>query len=156
MAEHNRVTSSSRVQPDRHHERNTRWARGTLKVVDASAMIDVLSGTQRRAKLLPIFDDDLLAPALLISEVYSFLKRMEATRRLSRRDAEQIAHALQQAPIEYLPTWPYAEQMWNWRDNLSPYDSSYVALADDLGAPLITTDSRLGRAAANLVTVISI
>ena len=127
-----------------------------MKVVDASAMIDVLSGTQRGAKLLPIFDDDLFAPDLLISEVYSFLKRMEASRRLSRRDAEQIAHALQHAPIEYLPTWPYAEQMWSWRDNLSPYDSAYVAVASDLGAPLVTTDARLGRAACELVTVISI
>jgi predicted nucleic acid-binding protein len=37
---------------------------------------------------------------------------------------------------------------------MSPYDASYVALAEDLGAPLVTTDVRLARAAAGIVPVI--
>jgi len=127
-----------------------------VKVVDASAMIDVLTDTTRRAALLPLFDDDLFAPDLLISEVMSFLKRMTTARKLARPEADRLALALRQAPIEYLPTWPYAERMWTWRHNLSPYDATYVALADDLRAPLVTTDSRLAKAAADLVTVMAI
>ena len=127
-----------------------------MKVVDASAMIDVLTGSPRSTKLLPLLDDDLFAPDLLIVEVFSFLKRMGTARRLTHAATEQLALALREAPIEYMHTWPYAERIWSWRQNVSPYDAAYVALAEDLGAPLVTTDSRLGRAASGLVVVLTV
>ncbi len=127
-----------------------------MKVVDASAMIDVLTGTTRSAQLRSLFDDDLFAPDLLIAQVFSFLKRMTTARRLSRPEADQLALTLRQAPIEYLPTWPYAEHVWTWRDNLSCYDAVYVALASDLRAPLVTTDAHLAKAAADLVAVLTV
>jgi predicted nucleic acid-binding protein len=45
--------------------------------------------------------------------------------------------------------------MWGWRHNMSPHDASYVALAEDLGATLVTTDLRLAKAAKGIVTVMS-
>ena len=36
---------------------------------------------------------------------------------------------------------------------LSPYDAVYVALAEALGAPLLTLDGQLARGAADLVEV---
>jgi predicted nucleic acid-binding protein len=127
-----------------------------VKVVDASALIDVLTGTARSKKLLPHLDDDLFAPDMLIPEVFSYLKRMTTARRLTEPQAEELSLAFRRAPIEYLHTWPYAERIWKWRHNLSPYDAAYVALANDLGAPLLTTDNRLARAAAGVVTIIAI
>ncbi len=124
-----------------------------MKVVDASAMVDVLVGSERASRLLAVLDDDLFAPDLLVAEVHSVLKRLATSRAL--RNADQLAHALRQAPVEYLHTWPYAERMWSWRHNMSPYDASYVALAEDLGATLVTTDLRLAKAAKGIVTVIS-
>jgi predicted nucleic acid-binding protein len=35
---------------------------------------------------------------------------------------------------------------WELRDNFTVYDAAYVALAEVLDAPLVTADSRLGRA----------
>lgn len=35
---------------------------------------------------------------------------------------------------------------WQLRDNLTPYDAAYVALAELLSAPLATSDARLARA----------
>lgn len=35
---------------------------------------------------------------------------------------------------------------WTWRENLSFYDALYVALAVQLGVPLVTGDARLSRA----------
>jgi predicted nucleic acid-binding protein len=35
---------------------------------------------------------------------------------------------------------------WELRDNLKAYDACYVALAELLGATLVTTDARLSRA----------
>ena len=123
-----------------------------MKVVDASAMIDVLVGSDRSGSLLAALDDDVFAPDLLVAEVFSALRRMASSHTLTNPD--QLALQLRNAPVEYLHTWPYAERMWGWRHNLSPYDASYVALAEDLGAILVTTDLRLAKAAKGIVPVI--
>jgi len=39
---------------------------------------------------------------------------------------------------------------------MTAYDATYVALAADLGATLVTSDLRLARAAAGLVPVIAV
>lgn len=124
-----------------------------MKVVDASAMVDILVGSERSHMLLAALDDDVFAPDLLVSEVYSVLKRMASSHTIS--NADQLAVELRRAPVEYLHTWPYAERVWGWRHNISPYDASYVALAEDLGATLVTTDLRLAEAAKGFVPVIS-
>lgn len=124
-----------------------------MKVIDASAMIDVLVGSERASQLLAVLDDDLFAPDLLVPEVYSFLRRMASSGSL--RDAERLAAEMRRAPVEYLHTWPYAERIWSWRHNMSPYDATYVALAEDLGATLVTSDLRLARAAQGIVRVVA-
>ena len=40
----------------------------------------------------------------------------------------------------------FLDRKWELKDNLSAYDAAYVALADTLNAPLVTTDARLARA----------
>lgn len=125
-----------------------------MKVVDASAMVDVLVASERAAQLLAVFDDDLFAPDLLVTEVYSVLRRLTTARTV--RNADQLALELRQSPVEYLHTWPYAERMWGWRHTMSPYDASYVALAEDLGATLVTTDLRLASVAKGIVPVIAV
>ena len=42
---------------------------------------------------------------------------------------------------------------WELRDHCSAYDTCYVALAELLGAGLLTTDTRLAAAARGLVDV---
>ncbi|MGB3185174.1 MAG: type II toxin-antitoxin system VapC family toxin, partial [Ornithinimicrobium sp.] len=39
-----------------------------------------------------------------------------------------------------------APRAWQLRHNLTTYDASYVALAELLGATLVTLDLRIGRA----------
>lgn len=38
------------------------------------------------------------------------------------------------------------ERCWELRDNLTVYDAAYVALAEALGATLLTGDARLSKA----------
>ncbi len=125
-----------------------------MKIVDASAMIDVLTGSSRGDQLVSILDDDLFAPDLLIPEVLGFFRRMVSQKRLPAADAERLAQVFQSAPVEYVPAWPHTARLWELRHVLSPYDACYVAVAEDLGAPLVTTDLRLARAATGVVPVI--
>jgi predicted nucleic acid-binding protein len=37
-------------------------------------------------------------------------------------------------------------RIWELRDNLTPYDAAYVALAEALEVPLVTADQRLAQA----------
>jgi predicted nucleic acid-binding protein len=38
------------------------------------------------------------------------------------------------------------DRMWDLRDNVSAYDAAFVALAEALALPLVTTDARLASA----------
>ena len=40
----------------------------------------------------------------------------------------------------------FLDRIWELKDNLTAYDATYVALAEALSAPLVTTDARLARA----------
>jgi predicted nucleic acid-binding protein len=44
-------------------------------------------------------------------------------------------------------------RVWELRNNLTAYDAVYVALAEALGAPLLTRDRRLAGAAGHRATV---
>jgi predicted nucleic acid-binding protein len=79
-------------------------------------------------------------------------ERLSVLRRLVLAGTLQEGHALQalatanrlglcRHPSRAL--WPPA---WEPRANLSPYDALYVALAEHLGAPLLTADTHLARA----------
>lgn len=117
-------------------------------------MIDTLTGGPRSNQLLSILDDDLFAPDLLVPEVLAVLRRMTSRNLLSDPEADLLVRVFQGAPVEYVQVWPQAARVWDLRHNLSPYDACYVAVAEEAGAPLVTTDLRLARAAAGLVPVI--
>jgi len=37
-------------------------------------------------------------------------------------------------------------RVWELRDNMTAYDATYIALAEELGCELLTADARLARA----------
>lgn len=37
-------------------------------------------------------------------------------------------------------------RIWELRENVTAYDAAYIALAEALAAPLVTTDAKLARA----------
>lgn len=56
-----------------------------------------------------------------------------------------------------LMLWPLTEQMTELaikRHDLSAYDACYVSLAALLSCPLLTADTRLGRAVQDIIDVI--
>jgi predicted nucleic acid-binding protein len=114
-------------------------------VVDASVLAPAVAdagpdGDACRARLK---GHDLAAPDLLRVEVASVLRRQLAHGALSARQAANAIDDLLQLPVEIYPTTPLLWRTWQLRDNLTAYDSCYVALAEALGCPLITADHRL-------------
>lgn len=116
-----------------------------MLVVDASVVVSALvgtgdEGTWSNAMLLA---GPLCAPHLLPVEVASVLRRAAATEDISP-DAASLAFAdMLDLRVELYPFAPLAVRVWELRDNVRCYDAWYVALAELLGAPVVTLDRRL-------------
>ena len=54
---------------------------------------------------------------------------------------------LRELPVERVSHRPLMERCWELRANVTAYDAVYVALAEAIGAPLITADRKLANAA---------
>ena len=117
-------------------------------VVDASIVASALGddgadGERARGRLL---GQRLAAPELIDLEVASGWRRAARAGRLGGKRASQALNDLAALPLARAPHQPLIGRIWELRDNLTPYDAAYVALAEMLQAPLITADRRLAQA----------
>ena len=88
----------------------------------------------------------LAAPDLLRLEVMSVFRRQLANGSLTSRQATNALEDLLNLPLIIYPTAPLLRRSWELRNNATPYDSCYVALAEALDCPLVTADQRLFQA----------
>ena len=118
-------------------------------VVDASVVVAALvdTGSQGIWAESLLASGALAAPHVLPVEVASILRRTVAAGEVSA-DVAALAHAdLLALRVELFPYRPLAARVWELRENVTPYDAWYVALAESLDAPWATLDARLSRAA---------
>ena len=117
-------------------------------VVDASMVVAGLvdSGTDGRSAEALLAGDSLAAPHLLTAEAANILRRSALAGVISAEQAS-LAHAdLLDLRVELFPYAPFASRVWELRENVTCYDAWYVAIAEALGAPLVTLDTRLAKA----------
>lgn len=88
----------------------------------------------------------LNAPHLLNVELTQVLRRLEMAGTLSAARALQALEDLASLRISYHDHSDLLERVWSMRRNLTAYDALYIALAEALDAPLVTTDRGLGGA----------
>lgn len=114
-------------------------------VVDASALLEVLLRTPAAPAVeARLFGGETLhAPHLLDVEVAHVLRRYERTGDLSARRGAEALQDLEGLAIERYPHHVFLRRVWALRANATAYDACYLALAEVLEAPLITTDGRL-------------
>lgn len=86
------------------------------------------------------------APHLLDVEVVQALRRLEAAGAIDARRGREALEDLNLLRLVRHPHAPLLDRMWAMRHNLTAYDALYVALAEVLDAPLVTTDRRLASA----------
>ena len=117
-------------------------------VCDASAIVAALldSGTDGQWVTARMSDADLYAPTLLPFECANVIRRQALARTISLDQAVQAHSDLLDLAIDYWPYEPLAQRIWELRGNLSSYDAAYVALAEELGAIVVTLDVRMQRA----------
>ncbi len=118
-------------------------------VVDASSMVAALvdGGTAGDWARAALASESPSAPHLLPVEVCSALRRSVAADRIGAEVAALALAELSDIDIALFPFALFAERAWELRNNVSPYDAWYVALAEELDAPLLTLDARLAAAA---------
>jgi len=117
-------------------------------VVDASALLEFLLQTPLGARVegrLFRDEDELHVPHLLDVEVIQGLRRLVRAGDVpSGRAAEAIAD-LADLDLHRHSHLDLLGRAWNVRVNLTAYDAVYVALAEAIGAPIITCDHPLAR-----------
>jgi predicted nucleic acid-binding protein len=118
-------------------------------VLDASAAVEWLlqtsSGVQIARRVLSS-GESLHTPHLLDVEVAQVLRRAVNTSALSRDRAREAVEDLSQLRLQRYPHFPFLRRVWELHGNLTAYDAVYVALAEALGATLLTCDRKIGSA----------
>lgn len=125
-------------------------------VLDASAVIDWLLQTavgQQIENRIYSRGESLHAPHLLDLEVAQVLRRLVRESTVSVPRADQALQDLLSLRLTRYPHFVFLPDIWRMRHNLSAYDAAYLALAEKLGASLITRDARLASASARGVTI---
>jgi predicted nucleic acid-binding protein len=109
-----------------------------MNVVDASVLVEFRGAIGRERWVW--------APALVDAEVGNALRRKVRAEEIGARKAKAALEDFLEMRLQRVPHRHLVERAWQLRDNVSFYDGLYVALAEGMGAPLLTLDARLARA----------
>ena len=121
----------------------------SLAVVDASVLVTFyLSDDPRRVDVVQrlAVGNALFAPAHLDVEVVSALRGLARVKPAVQRAVPAALRHLAGFPIRRMPLAPLLDRVWELRANVTAYDAAYVALAEQLVAPVITCDAKLAAA----------
>lgn len=117
-------------------------------VVDSSLVVSALAGRTAEAvwSSRVMRDHDLVAPHLLSVEVVSAVRKLLRAGVIESMTAGLALSDLADLVVQHHALGDLWVRVWELRENLTPYDAWYVALAETLEVPLATLDERLARA----------
>lgn len=124
-----------------------------MLVVDASVAVDFLLG---RPTTMHALDEEMAdrehqpwhVPDVFELEALSALRRLARTGGISGERADAAVADLGRLRAVRHPHAPLRPRVWSLRDELTPYDAAYLALAEGLDARLLTADAGLAARAA--------
>jgi predicted nucleic acid-binding protein len=121
-----------------------------LIVIDASAGVAVLLNVgpdvQGIRDRIARPGETLHVPHLFEIDVLQALRGLSLRGTISPERASLALSRLSDTQFTRYPHMYLMLRVWEMRENLTAYDAAYVALAEALDVPLVTTDSRLAQA----------
>lgn len=119
-----------------------------MRVIDASVLTTALTDDTERGDRYRshLKREHLLAPELIDIEVVSAIRGMFHRGDLERPRARLAIHDLGLFPVFRVAHRSLVPRCWELRDNVTPYDAGYVALAEARRCPLLTADRKLANA----------
>ena len=121
-----------------------------MLVLDASAALAAFLGTGTSALAvrarIEAPDESVHAPHLLDVEMLHALRGLALRGAVSPSRSEEIREDFASLRWSRYSHEAFLDRIWELKNNLTAYDAAYVALAETLDAPLVTTDARLARA----------
>ena len=113
-------------------------------VLDASVAVTALTAPGSAAAGLLSGDDAAFqVPSIFDAEVLSALRGLVRGGKFDGAAAAELIPDLMVLPVDRWHMSPLLPRMWELRENLTPYDAAYVALAELTGAVLVTGDERI-------------
>jgi predicted nucleic acid-binding protein len=110
----------------------------------------LLNDGEARATLA---EEAIVCPHLADSEVAHALRSRVLGGEVDAPTAASAIRVWARLGIERMSVTGLLGRIWALRENVSAYDATYIALAEALGAPLVTADGRLARAPGTQCTV---
>lgn len=116
-------------------------------------MVDAFLGDRGMESTQVLSGMELHAPSLIDFELASVLRRLARTELLSASAARDILEQWMNLDVTRHAAEPLLVRIWELRNEFSAYDAAYIALAEAIDAPLLTTDKRLAGAAARYCAI---
>lgn len=118
-------------------------------VIDSSAMVDLLLSRPARAEAVMVrlrtHSGAIAAPHLLDVEVAHALRRQALAGEIDDERLYRAAGQLSSFPLRRFGHELLITRALELRANVTAYDGVFLALAEALRAPLLTSDARLAR-----------
>lgn len=121
----------------------------TPVVIDASAGVEILADTAHGRRLAQLLPTDAVGwvPEHFYFEVAGVIRHQTVvSRTLTEQAALTVLDRLDRWHLRQAQPGPMITGAWRFRHNMTMADAIYVALADELGAALLTDDHRLANA----------
>jgi len=126
-------------------------------ILDASAVLDLLLRTaQADAVSAYVFRPGvtLYAPELIDLEFTQVLRRLVLARECSAPQGREALDDFRDLAIYRYTHRPLLNRIWQLRNTHSAYDAAYLALAEGLKVPLLTTDGKLANSHGHQAEII--
>lgn len=118
-------------------------------VVDSSVLANAIGddgadGSAARLELATA--GEFSAPDLVDVEVVKVLRKLWLNKVITVERFSEGIEDLHDLPMDRYPTLPLMRRAFELRENVTPYDCAYIALAETLNCELLTADKRLSTA----------